>query len=726
MNEPGTSRNIIRLINKLDTDERPAEVGQELIATVKGAPQFVTEAVAEVLLETAASGLSEHVLEAVRAAAEADRISRNAALDAAAAALSDDPLEEAAKILLSFRTGVTPELLVPARRWLIMMVGRNFGPIFDYGGGLAAERRRALWHAAFNLLVEVDLAGALSTIEQMLTSDREYDRERGAAAIEVLIDTHPDIAPVVAHQLVAGLAKSDGGDPWGLEERADDAVIAALARCLWHRPRETAQAMEAGAAALDDHLRHELFHAYDSVIRRAQLGERVPDDVGAVVVEMCLKHASGDWGDETQRAAYDLLELTAKWQGHLLDEHPEALLSLLLDAISKKPSQTPPPERANDPMWFLENMSSSMTRNARIRDIRGALGGVASRRPRDVLDIIESFLDEDALQTDEAIEMRAECTRLLGFVAKRSDYLSEVLPLLYRGLVHREPLVRAWAIYGLLEVSAAHPADTIPIEFSATIPALLTDSYVIVHKTTLHALTRGVPVRDEHFGPVVTALLGLADYYAKSESDSDALDDALRGIQILAHRQENATVEVALERIVARLARKLDAYDLKYFVERGRRSLLEMPEYVAAVVDVLQRPEIVHEPNRGDSDLREILFHVPPALLVTHVADLRAAAMEHLPLRLQGAVEYVEVLQRIGLWDDAVKLADDVVAAIPTTIDNAPRRTYAERVRAWALVEAAIAAAETDVSTLIQQAVDATTAHDGATEAAQTEMPWPD
>jgi hypothetical protein len=376
-------------------------------------------------------------------------------------------------------------------------------------------------------------------------------------------------------------------------------------------------------------------------------------------------------------------------------------------------------------MWFLEKMSSESTRHAHIRDIRETIGGVALRRPREVLAIVKTFLAEDELQTDETIEMRAECTWLLGVVGKRSDFLGEVMPLLYAGLVHREQLVRAWAINGLIEVAEAHPADAIPIEFSATIPALLSDSYLIVHKTMLRALTRGVPVRDEHRVHVMTLLLQLADYYAKTGNDSDALDDALRGAQIMGHRERDPRTKFALNRFVARLARKLNSYDLKHFLERGSRSLLEVPEYATALVDALQRPEIVHEPNSGDSRIREILYHVPPALLVPHAADLHAAAMAHLPRNPWSALEYVEVLQRLGLWAEAVKLADDVVAAIPTTIDHAPRRTYAERVRAWARVEAGIAAGANDVKQLLDQAVEATEAHEQARAAAKTELPWP-
>jgi hypothetical protein len=451
----------------------------------------------------------------------------------------------------------------------------------------------------------------------------------------------------------------------------------------------------------------------------------VPVETGAVVLEACLKHATGDWGEETRRAAYDLLELISKWQGHILDGKPEALFSLLLEAISIKTPDTPPLERANDPMWFLENMNATITRSSRIRDIRETIGNLAARRPREVLDLIKTFLDDDSLQTDETREMRAECTWLLGFVGKRSDFLSEVMPLLYKGIVHSEQLMRYCAIEGLQELAEAHPAEAIPVEFSATLPALLFDQYVIVQKTIIRALTRGVPVRDEHRGHVVGGLLTLADYYAKTGDDSDTLDNALRALRIWGRYESDTNTTIAINRIAARFAKSLDAYDLQHFLEWGSRDMLDLPEYAETLVDALQRPEIIHEPNSGDSRLREILYRVPAVLLIPHAAALHDAAMAHLPLNPWSALEYVEVLQRLRLWDEAVQLAEDVVAAVPATIDQAVKRTYAERVCAAARVEAAVALGLSTADQLLAESTEAAEAHEQAKVNAKTEFPWP-
>ena len=176
--------------------------------------------------------------------------------------------------------------------------------------------------------------------------------------------------------MVTAIGKSDGYDRFGLEEeRAADAIKAALTRCLLTERQGASQAIEAGAQILTDEQRYELFHAYGQrLLARSAITERapVPAEIGAVVVDACLKHTKGDWGEETRRAAFDLLELISKWQGHLLDDQPDALFSLLLEAISSKTPDAPPP--TNDPMWFLENMSGTFTRK------RARASGTSARR----------------------------------------------------------------------------------------------------------------------------------------------------------------------------------------------------------------------------------------------------------------------------------------------------------------------------------------------------------
>jgi hypothetical protein len=92
-----------------------------------------------------------------------------------------------------------------------------------------------------------------------------------------------------------------------------------------------------------------------------------------------------------------------------------------------------------------------------------------------------------------------------------------------------------------------------------------------------------------------------------------------------------------------------------------------------------------------------------------------------------GALEYVEVLQRLGLWAEAVDLAEEIAAAQPPTVDHARERAYAELVGAWSRVEAAIAEGKrpSEVESLLDSAADASEVYAQAAEAAKAELPWP-
>jgi hypothetical protein len=722
------ARDIVRLINKLDSEEGSGRAGEELVAAVRGGKQYLTRPAMDVLVEAGRAGLDEHVLEAVRVAADQDAITPDEALEVAAEALAIAPLVEAARTLVRFRTGVSADLLQPTQRRLIEMVGRTFGLSLMLGPSGDAGQRRHDWLAAFEVLIDADLAGALAAIDAMLGGEDDYARMRAAAAAEVLVELRPEVAPVMARQLVAAMELADVSGPYAGEERSDAAIGPALTACLRQAPDETSAAIESAAAGVDEERRETLFRIYDGIIRGGSHDEGLRDDVGRVVVEMCLKHASGDWGGDVKRAAFDLLELISHWQGHLLDDRADTLISLLLDAVTKRPPQMSPLVPGNDAMRMLEAMNETMLRNAHIRDIRETIGAVSRRRPRQVLELLKPFVSQDDLGNEDRREMRGECTQLLGFVGKHSEFLPEVLPLLYAALVSDEQLIRACAIEALIEVAEAHPQDAIPPEFSATVPALLGDPYVIVHRTMLRALTRGVGVREEHVGAVLAVLLPLADHYAKTSTDSDTLDHALRALQIVARRLPNSGYAPAIERLVAKMARKLDDYALKHYLERGpHQRLLEVPEYAEALVDALKRPQIFTEPNSGDSSLHEILDQVPAAMLTPQVAELVEAARANLAWNVYRALEYVEVLGRLGLWAEGVDLAEEIIAAQAPTVDHAGERTYAELVGAWARLEAAIAEGknQNEIESLLRTVAGASEAYAQAVEAAKAELPWP-
>ena len=123
-----------------------------------------------------------------------------------------------------------------------------------------------------------------------------------------------------------------------------------------------------------------------------------------------------------------------------------------------------------------------------------------------------------------------------------------------------------------------------------------------------------------------------SDFYAKKGDDSDALEDALNALLIWGRDENDTNKTITINRLAARFAKSLDAYDLQHFLEWGSRDMLDLLEYTEAMSRRCERQRIIHEPNSGDSRVRAILYRVPAVLLVPHAAALHNAAMAHLPL----------------------------------------------------------------------------------------------
>jgi hypothetical protein len=163
--------------------------------------------------------LDESVLEAVRVAVEQGSIEPDEALAVAAEALEKTPLVEAARTLVRFRDRVTLSLLAPPAQWsLIKMAGHLYMPSFLGRPNEGAAERRRSWIDAFELLVDVDLAGTLALIDAKLVGENDYDRMRAAAAAETLVEVRPEVAPVMARRLVAALSVADQSGPYVGEE----------------------------------------------------------------------------------------------------------------------------------------------------------------------------------------------------------------------------------------------------------------------------------------------------------------------------------------------------------------------------------------------------------------------------------------------------------------------------------------------------------------------------
>jgi hypothetical protein len=211
----------------------------------------------------------------------------------------------------------------------------------------------------------------------------------------------------------------------------------------------------------------------------------------------------------------------------------------------------------------------------------------------------------------------------------------------------------------------------------------------LVHSAMIYALSRRLPVPDRLAAPVAVQLIQVAGALADSGDPHNVVDDALDGALIPAWQLEPRYQE-AVRRLAARIALRLPPYELQRFVRWHERELREYKEFADALLLVLGSREIIDNFNSNDEELRVSLRGLTPATLAQRIPAIRNAALLNVPSRVGPALDFVEVLQSAGLWQEAVDLASEIERAIPDTPERAVPKAYTQAAYEAARHEAAV------------------------------------
>lgn len=694
--EPGPTRDLLRLIDRIDASDPDDQAAQRFLAAVQGAPELVTPRASEIVVDAAAETGDSRLLESVRHLVDHAVVAQDRALEAATVVLESRALEpEAVRLLLRLRNRLTADVVRRLRKVIVNLAGppTREERIFS---GFAASSGRAdgVWDELFLLAYHVDAATVLATISELLRADDDYTRLRAAGAASIVFRIEPATVPVLANELVEALKRDDSVAPLHWDEASGDMIGMALGIAVEVAPAPASEVIERTGPSLDEPRREILFGAYDGAAR-GHLGDAISSDVAHTVVDASLRRLSADWGAEIAFKASDALELIAQYHGEHLEPYVPAIVGALLDAV-----RTPEPnyhplldfQVQLNPLAGLETVSDRMRHRAIIGRLRDAVSHLAPRYPEAVLDQIGEFLELPegaAAEQQEVKEMRRQAVRILGALGKRHELLPLIVPHLYTALAGTDVGAKGEAITAWREIESAHPRTRLPRELGLLLPALVTDPYVFVHKTALRELSWGLTVLEEVTHPVLVATSNLAVHYA-SEGESDVLEDALRIVVRLSRRYDSRTQQ-ALMLFALKQAFQLNTYDLRRFLESYRGQLREFSDFPKAILQVLRAPEVVGDLNQRDNLLLRELRDLRPDLIAGSVDEIRESAFAWMPDRVGPALEFVEVLQRGGCWDAAVSLANDLLDAIPDTPANAGRRGLARWVLSAATLEATIA-----------------------------------
>ena len=251
--------------------------------------------------------------------------------------------------------------------------------------------------------------------------------------------------------------------------------------------------------------------------------------------------------------------------------------------------------------------------------------------------------------------------------------LRDLLPIVYSALLGADQVVRSAGID--LWVACAGVADALPDDLGDLAPALLADTYVVVHRRMLDQLpSLRLPAR---LAPSLLQLVGswMVTY---KDTDPDVVEDAIWAIRTLASMlddEANATPWYGIGLAFVDYCRPHDRERLltAWWPEELRTS----DAWVAAALATAASPELIDYYNQRSEPLLAALMDRPG--LVAHVpfAQIEPLSDIHDARFVWRAVEPVELLQAAGRWADAVQIARHVEKRQPPGTEGEPGRLFA-------------------------------------------------
>lgn len=673
-------RDFVALLDGIDaetTDRR----GQDLVDLARAAPERCTDVAGRILVESALTILSDQLLEALDCLERAGRIPVDRLLEAALWQLSERPSRVATSIAIRLRDGIRAgdlTLGIPHLVWL---------------GGTPTEpfERSQPYPEAIALAADVDLPGLLDELCDGIGDVEDQSRRgRWASAVAELAIARPETAEVLAEPVARSLLLPGSGSLYAGSPHSG--IHSALVAVLSAKPIEVDAIFVRVAPHLTEEARKSVFHAYDTALSvRRGSADHLSDEAVAVLLDAVFTRLQGDWGWEVADRAVDSLDSISRDNPRLLAGRVDAVFGALLAMVADHTSAgtefgaatlLQPP----NPLSGLERQGRVMMRDANVRRLRDVVGRLAALEPESTLAGVEAIVDRNPLGNSEAgDELLSNAVALLGDLGTISELGPRVLPRLVTLSLSQDVVLRTRAITALGKLQAT-PHRELPADVLELLPGWLTDPYKGPHRQAVELLRGGWPVPDPILAIVLRALVVLAGAYASD--DESVLEDVLIVLWRLIDRLPPDETAM-FQRFVLVTAEHLSIYDLERFVQWSAPGSCDSRNlgYLAdRLLQVLSDEARIADPNRREDPLLRQLRDLPPGVLADRLELILTAATHHLP-HVMGALEYVEVLQRVGEYDAASKLAAQVLAYLPETAE-------AEVVRAGVAAVAAAAAVE--------------------------------
>lgn len=499
------------------------------------------------------------------------------------------------------------------------------------------------------------------------------------AAVEIILAT--DDSELLAEHLKTIFAKLMRRRVLLPDERQDSSVLyylrKASSRCLELFPEKADGIIQSFLADREDTGRKEAYMTYSSVIQR-EYGEVVQIGMAQKVAFKRLLWAAVESPDDSMNDAGQFFR-------HSWDEFAQLAVENFDDLIGAAATLSEKYEAVGAERTLeltddaLIHMDERNKRSA-IDSLQGALIEWAAVGARSKgVDGIEEFLNLYRSLPEDQTQMRGNMIVHISKLLTGVDSLILVLSDWYRALMDENAVVRASAVQAWENVPYKL-VKNFPDLFFEAFSVLLTDPYVVVHKSAVRSLRRrSFPKGKREL--IKDSLWNLIVYYAQEDKQNEFVVDCIDAFTFLCLSPEEREGELGL--VISGILQSLEGGALYRAVDRLHFGFVKVPGFVKVALKAIQDD---YTRSISTDDCMTAILRAPNHELHSSIDEIKRAFEALRPFRPEDFLEallFAAALTKAGDAAAAGVLFRELVASIPPE----------DRNQLWRLEAASVATA---------------------------------
>lgn len=668
------------LIDDLDLldVERTDAIRTRIVATAKLAPEIFSQAIVEhffALLETGERWFSATGLLALQEL----RVDKRRLVACAMNCLAThNAIEVAASVIESNLSEINADKVAEAVPALISLARPQR---LSFSSTQRAPRTSPLEQVFRGWPTQV-----CTGVDRLLDSSRPYSVMMGARSLRVLARIEQTVPLRFVRSLASKLARphlllDDDGTSPGIDEVFPD-IEDGIALAMLVSPDETDKTLLSYYQSAPADGEANIISVYEHMLRRGERYDIAKHQHAYTVAMQRLV-----WAATTSKndKVLDKVSQALQTERESLISVARPLLDSLLGAavvMDDRVAQHDAACRLSQPQSELEALERNNKRNT-LWHLREVFAQWSACSAANDVQGISKYMEIIGGVKDQRDQLSSALIGQAHHLVTDSAGLNAVLPILYSSLVGSSVLTRSVAVEMLGKLDRRQVGDLPSLVFEAFVP-LLSDPYVIVHKSAVRALEH-LDLPDAYNRAAQIALFQIILLYRDDRKSDRFLMDC---IELFVHRylKDSLQQESIYELFIA----LIEKVEPSVFVRRLRffaRKLVPARGYPKLVIKALSDARAMYN---GKDDVLNLLYLIPSPAILTHRRELADSAHRHAD---DGTVvgSFIEVFTRSGAWQEATQLARAYWSQVPDTTRERPLKLWAQLQLLAVSYEAAIA-----------------------------------